>query len=718
MPSRLSVAGVLVFALLLVSGASGLASAPGAQRVTASSGPVVGTISLPGKLPSGLAVDESRNKLFVADDANGDLLTIDGTSRQVVASVAVGRGVASDAMFVDEAAGKVYVASGYAFGEGSGLISVVDANTGALLKTIDPVDGYGTPGHADWYRVAGDGTHGKVYVSFFCPGCDTNLGVIDVATDTFTSVLKNVAPTFVAGFGVQGVNTVTNEAFAVNATTLYVIDGATLNSSSSALPYLQPLSFAVNEVQNKLYFWFNAGPPLQVLNRATNQYKVLEDSGDTEPLVFNQTSDTLFSGAQVAQDGVIVDGDTDAVTDIEFGEGGMGAGAVRSSTDNAYFVTTEKTFVVNGALKQFQIIPTGHSTGGGLFYYSVVVDQQRGLVYAVNDYNDGVISVIQDGPPKTLAVATAGPGSGTVTSNPAGISCGSTCSHVFAYRTDVTLTATPSPGSSFTGWSGDCSGTGTCTLALAANHSATATFALAPKTLTVSKYGTGTGTVTSSPAGIDCGATCSRTYTHGTVVTLTAIPSPGSSFLQWLGDCPDLEGPCTVTMSQNRTVDAVFDQEPPQDLTVSKTGTGSGTVTSNPAGIDCGSSCSHAFVYGTQVTLTATPSSGSTFTGWSDDCSGTGSCTLTMSTYRFVTAGFTAKPPETYRVPNVKRKTLAAAEKAIRKAECRVGKIKRAYSAKVRKGRVISQSPRAGTRVHKGAKVSLVVSKGKKPKRR
>ncbi|MGZ4309671.1 MAG: InlB B-repeat-containing protein, partial [Gaiellaceae bacterium] len=642
MPSRLSVAGVLVFALLLVSGASGLASAPGAQRVTASSGPVVGTISLPGKLPSGLAVDESRNKLFVADDANGDLLTIDGTSRQVVASVAVGRGVASDAMFVDEAAGKVYVASGYAFGEGSGLISVVDANTGALLKTIDPVDGYGTPGHADWYRVAGDGTHGKVYVSFFCPGCDTNLGVIDVATDTFTSVLKNVAPTFVAGFGVQGVNTVTNEAFAVNATTLYVIDGATLNSSSSALPYLQPLSFAVNEVQNKLYFWFNAGPPLQVLNRATNQYKVLEDSGDTEPLVFNQTSDTLFSGAQVAQDGVIVDGDTDAVTDIEFGEGGMGAGAVRSSTDNAYFVTTEKTFVVNGALKQFQIIPTGHSTGGGLFYYSVVVDQQRGLVYAVNDYNDGVISVIQDGPPKTLAVATAGPGSGTVTSNPAGISCGSTCSHVFAYRTDVTLTATPSPGSSFTGWSGDCSGTGTCTLALAANHSATATFALAPKTLTVSKYGTGTGTVTSSPAGIDCGATCSRTYTHGTVVTLTAIPSPGSSFLQWLGDCPDLEGPCTVTMSSNQTVIATF-VPATHTLTVARAGGGSGSVAGTA--ISCPGACSARYASGTLVTLIATPASGSVFGGWSGGgCRGTGSCAVTISSDQTVTATFTPVP--------------------------------------------------------------------------
>src|SRR5439155_65795 len=52
-------------------------------------------------------------------------------------------------------------------------------------------------------------------------------------------------------------------------------------------------------------------------------------------------------------------------------------------------------------------------------------------------------------------------------------------------------------------------------------------------------------------------------------------------------------------------------------LTVSKTGTGSGTVTSSPAGISCGTTCSASFTSGTMVTLTAAPAAGSTFTGWS-----------------------------------------------------------------------------------------------------
>ena len=59
-------------------------------------------------------------------------------------------------------------------------------------------------------------------------------------------------------------------------------------------------------------------------------------------------------------------------------------------------------------------------------------------------------------------------------------------------------------------------------------------------------------------------------------------------------------------------------------LTVAKAGTGSGTVTSSPAGINCGATCSASFPAATVVTLTAAPAAGSTFAGWSGACSGTG----------------------------------------------------------------------------------------------
>ena len=80
-------------------------------------------------------------------------------------------------------------------------------------------------------------------------------------------------------------------------------------------------------------------------------------------------------------------------------------------------------------------------------------------------------------------------------------------------------------------------------------------------------------------------------------------------------------------------------------LTVSKAGAGSGTITSTPAGISCGATCAFDYTNGTAVTLTATPSSGSSFAGWSGaGCSGTSTCTVTMDAAQAATANFTIVP--------------------------------------------------------------------------
>jgi phospholipase C len=88
-------------------------------------------------------------------------------------------------------------------------------------------------------------------------------------------------------------------------------------------------------------------------------------------------------------------------------------------------------------------------------------------------------------PPIQLTVQSAGAGTGTVTSNPAGISCPTTCTASFATGTPVVLTATAATGSTFGGWSGACTGTGTCSLTLTANTSVTATFNLSSGNITV-----------------------------------------------------------------------------------------------------------------------------------------------------------------------------------------------------------------------------------------
>ena len=158
--------------------------------------------------------------------------------------------------------------------------------------------------------------------------------------------------------------------------------------------------------------------------------------------------------------------------------------------------------------------------------------------------------------------------------------------------------------------------------------------------LTVTKAGTGSGTVTSSPAGISCGSTCSANYSSGSVVTLTAAVASNATFAGWSGACTGTATTCTVSMTQARAVTATFNAMATFSLTVSKAGTGSGTVTSSPSGINCGTTCVANFGGNASVTLTAAAASGSQFTGWSGACTGTGSCVLTLNQARAVTATF------------------------------------------------------------------------------
>ncbi|HWC51738.1 MAG TPA: hypothetical protein VG453_08620, partial [Nitrospira sp.] len=207
-----------------------------------------------------------------------------------------------------------------------------------------------------------------------------------------------------------------------------------------------------------------------------------------------------------------------------------------------------------------------------------------------------------------LHVDIAGPGTGTVSSAPSGISCAPSCDADFATDTLVTLTASAAAGSTFSNWSGgSCSGgTPTCTVAMNTNHSVTAIFnagvPVPMSSLTVQRIGSGSGTVTSAPGGINCGGggSCSASFPTGSTVTLTATPAAGSTLTGWSGNIPcGGSGPCVLTLTSDVTALPQFDltSGPPDlvTLTVGKQGNGDGTVSSNPAGIFCGSACQFSF---------------------------------------------------------------------------------------------------------------------------
>src|SRR5205807_8245729 len=112
------------------------------------------------------------------------------------------------------------------------------------------------------------------------------------------------------------------------------------------------------------------------------------------------------------------------------------------------------------------------------------------------------------------------------------------------------LTATPAVVSIFTGWSGcDAASATTCSATTNSTRTVTASTTLQTFTLSVTKRGILGGTVTSSDGGINCGATCSASYTSGTVVTLRATPAFLSIFTDWRGCDAVSASTCLVSMS-------------------------------------------------------------------------------------------------------------------------------------------------------------------------
>ncbi|MGB3364674.1 MAG: hypothetical protein WBB48_07830 [Thermodesulfobacteriota bacterium] len=247
--------------------------------------------------------------------------------------------------------------------------------------------------------------------------------------------------------------------------------------------------------------------------------------------------------------------------------------------------------------------------------------------------------------PVTLTVEIQGTGAGSVASDASGeIDCRSAgnmdCDEVYDNGENVTLTATPEVGSTFTTWSGDAACTGDPTnpllmLAMDMDINCIAVFDVIPVTLNVEIQGAGEGGVTASDTLIDCNSTgtmdCDEIYGFGDTVTLTAAPQSGSFFTGWSGDAACTGDPTNpvldLTMNMDISCIATFELLVTLDVTIQ--GAGQGGVTSTPVDeIDCSNTgqtdCDETYVPGSMVTLTAAPQPGSFFTGWSGDAACTG----------------------------------------------------------------------------------------------
>ena len=211
----------------------------------------------------------------------------------------------------------------------------------------------------------------------------------------------------------------------------------------------------------------------------------------------------------------------------------------------------------------------------------------------------------------TLNVTTSGDGSVDVSPQ----------QDTYHYGDKVILMATEDAGWSFTGWSGDLTGSDNPeTITITGDTVIAATFTQGEYSLTVNEDGN--GTVSVSPL--------KSFYELGDVVQLTATADPGWTFTGWSGDISGTANPHTLVMTGDKTVTATFTQD---QYTLTVNVVGNGTVAADPD--------QSTYVYGEVVTLTATADPKHIFTGWSGDLSGSSNpTTVTIDNDKAISGTF------------------------------------------------------------------------------
>jgi hypothetical protein len=359
----------------------------------------------------------------------------------------------------------------------------------------------------------------------------------------------------------------------------------------------------------------------------SNNYTWVADVGNaTSYTTANLTDGYTYYFAATAYDASLLESDYSteisySAVPCSYSVSPSSASFTTSGGSGSITVTTQSgcAWSASSGVPWITITSGSSGTGSGTVAYSVT--SNSGVARSVVSTIAGnLFTFNQSGTQSyTLTMGTSGTGTGTVTNNPTGTS--------FSSGTVVTLTATANASSTFTGWSGACSGTSaTCQVTMNTNTSVGGAFALKSYTITASA-GTG-GTMTPS------GAT---SVNYGASQTYTIAAAAGYALSSVTVDGVSIGAVTSYTFSNvtaTHTIAATFTPVTSSyALTVTRSGTGSGTVTTNPSGT--------SFTAGTIVTLTATSDASSIFTGWSGACSGTAAtCQVTMNANTSVGAVF------------------------------------------------------------------------------
>jgi len=347
---------------------------------------VIGSITRPGLRPTEVAVFEAGNRVFVADDATQKIYMFDGVTHAELNSIPATPGLNPEllsppGMVVHEQSGKLYALS-------SGGILVIDAFTGALIRTL--------PGYiSDWWTLkntpslALDSNASKLYAVSPTAG----LRQINTRDDSETTV---------PGAGILCpivVNPVTHEVFGAGPSlrTMTIVDGSTL--AVTTVQYAAG-NLAVNWLENKLYTGWR---PNTIYDRKTNTVMPIgagEDQNDAQHLGFNPVGNRMYTGMEINQETTIVDGPTNSTWNLPLRDTAHPPPVVRLSTNHVYFPGTTSTIAVDDTSQMFKRVPVDIPYSGREFKFAqaIAINQTTGRVYVVNDRRMGSVAVLQDTP--------------------------------------------------------------------------------------------------------------------------------------------------------------------------------------------------------------------------------------------------------------------------------------------------------------------------------
>jgi len=616
------------------------------------------------KYASGDFLNGDYSKIYVLDNQSNRLVTLsisDGASTEI-GQPSKSSGELWTGMTYDDTNNILYASSS-------------DCGTSSTLYTINPANGAST--------IIGTITNANCIMDLAIDSTGTFLYGVDVETDHLYSI--NITTGFGTDIGALGIDTSLEQGLDFDDTdTLYwasyneitggegemrtinVATGeSTLIETFPAGTHIDCLAFTTDYLGE--IPWLTPDPTSGTVDIASSQLTTLNfdstglTAGTTETGFLSVSTTTPYGTFNIPITLVVEPNQTLNVTVDNYGA--VEPNVIASSGLVDCPGTCSDTYPYNTQLSLTASVTSGAFLGwaGGCsgtdLVCNLTMNQPQDITATFYDPADFPGQQV-------LGVGISGSGAGSVASAPAGVSCGdgaTDCLAGFSDGVSVTLTATEGTNSIFMGWAGDCSGNDTtCTVLMDQVRYVSATFTDTTSTneLAVNLPGSGSGAVTSSPVGIFCGTagqTCTAVFDNVATVTLTAAPEVGTTFSGWTGDCSGSNPICTLSMDQARNVAALFSLNS-YELTVIRDGLGSGTVTSNPVGINCGSDCAEYYDYGSQVVLTAVPDKGSAIGEWQGNCNETSltspTCTVDISQTESVTITFDPSFPWSLFLPS------------------------------------------------------------------